>query len=237
MMDNNSIKITYESLFELLRNEKNKEEIQTLDKDFFNNVVEYLEEKKNILNRPDDNLFVKNEKKKTEQQLINIKKIIKDLLQRREKKIISMALIQSRTEAKIDLSNILEEEKIMFNKLIKLFNNFTKYVLNNLLESKIPDIQMLKQTTKEKEETKEDGNKKEISEPDSDGNQNQVSDKSEITNKDDNSMIRFIQYVPTFVSPELHTYGPFEPEDMACLPKKIVNLLVEKKAAEEICIK
>ncbi len=45
-------------------------------------------------------------------------------------------------------------------------------------------------------------------------------------------MVRFISAVPKFVGPELEVYGPFEPEDMASLPKKMANILVKKGRAE-----
>ena len=43
--------ITYEKLYETLRNEKYKNELQKLDSDFFNSVVRYLDEKRSIIER------------------------------------------------------------------------------------------------------------------------------------------------------------------------------------------
>ncbi len=219
----NSIKITYESLFELLRNEKNREELQTLDKNLFKNIIEYLEEKKSILDKPDDNIFIKNEKQKTEQQLTNIKRIIKDLIQRREKKIISMALLKSRVDAKIDESSFLYEEKEIFDKLVELFDKTRDSIINNILECRLPDKDFLKTKQEEIiEQQKTEENKQDFQEREQ---------------KNENYMIRFIQYVPSFVGTDLNIYGPFEPEDMARVPSRIAQLLVEKKAAEMISIK
>lgn len=218
-MENNSIRITYESLFELLRNEKNREELQELDKDFFKNIIEYLEEKNSILNKPDDNIFIKSEKEKATQQLSNTKRIIKDLFQRREKKIISMALIKSRVDAKVDISSLLEEEKLVFDQLVKLFNNVKKGILNNIIDGKMPEMSAIEEKPIEKIIT-------------------EVKEKQEQECADENnSMIRFIQYVPSFLGTDLNNYGPFEPEDLACIPNRIVKLLVEKKAAERIDMK
>jgi len=223
-MDSNkgNIRITYESLFELLRNEKNREELQKLDPNFFKNITEYLKEKKSILNQSEDNMFVKSEKQKTLQQISNIQRIIKDLYQRREKKIISMALIKSRVHAKVDESTLLKEEKLIFENLINLFDNFRDNVLNNILEGQKPDTETIKQNLMGKPKEKHD--QKDITQI-----QKDETEKQEI-----NMMIRFTQYVPSFLGTDLNIYGPFEPEDIACLPNKITKLIITKKAGEEM---
>ncbi|MEK6614689.1 MAG: hypothetical protein AABZ32_01045, partial [Bacteroidota bacterium] len=56
---------------------------------------------------------------------------------------------------------------------------------------------------------------------------------------DDESLIisvRFIKPVPKFLGPELESYGPFEPEDIASLPSQIARILVGKGRAERIAI-
>ena len=64
------VNITYETLFEILRREKNREELQKLDESFFNDVLNYVKEKKQQLNdlQTKDDLFAVEEKKKAEIQ-------------------------------------------------------------------------------------------------------------------------------------------------------------------------
>ena len=107
------INITYETLFELLRREKNREELQKLDETFFNDVVTYLKEQKEFLNeqKTKQDLFAVEELKKAEIQEENIRKILRELYEKREKKMISLALDASRTSSSIiDTSVLLEEE-------------------------------------------------------------------------------------------------------------------------------
>ena len=47
-------------------------------------------------------------------------------------------------------------------------------------------------------------------------------------------LIRILNPLPKFLGTDLKTYGPFEEEDLASLPSKIADLIVEKKRAEEI---
>ncbi len=239
-----SIKITYESLFELLRNEKNREELQTLDKDFFNNIIEYIKEKKKILEKSDDNLFVASEREKTIQQIQNIKKIIKELLQRREKKIISMALIKSRTSADVDTNNLLEEEKTFFIDLLMIFDNFRNNIVKEVLEERTPKTESLKKRFEKQLEEK--GREKEQRQEQSKDIKDQLKQDreekqktSESSNDTDifytnNSVVRILEYIPSFLANDLNNYGPFEPEDIACLPNKIIALLIKKGAAEKI---
>ena len=64
------IVITYETLFEMFRREKNRGELQELEADFYGNVVEYLKQKQEILtNSSDSNLFAEEEKVRTEKQV------------------------------------------------------------------------------------------------------------------------------------------------------------------------
>ena len=90
-METKEISITYETLFEILKREKDITELQKLDQNFFNDFVDYLNEKKKLLEK-DDTLFSYDEKKKVEKQIDNAKRLIKGIFERREKKIINIAI-------------------------------------------------------------------------------------------------------------------------------------------------
>ena len=114
VMETKEVNITYETLFELLKREKDMTDLQKLEPSFFNDFVEYLNEKNKILDK-EDSLFSYDEKKKVEKQIENAKRIIKEIYERREKKILNIALIKSRTKSDvIDISSFLENEKKVF---------------------------------------------------------------------------------------------------------------------------
>jgi len=190
--------ITYETLYEILRREKTRQELQKLEKTFLKDISKYLYEKNNILESQNQksSIFAK-ETEKTQKQIENIKRILKELYERRETKIIQIALYASRTNSNIDLSALLPEELEFYNKIILEFKTARDNILNSIIENKKPEPKIIKRD-------------------------------------DELKPIRFISYIPSFVDQDLNNYGPYEPEDIALLPEKISNLLIEKEKAKAI---
>ncbi|MFC1704797.1 hypothetical protein ACFLZ6_00535 [Nanoarchaeota archaeon] len=141
--NNKEVNITYETLFEMLRREKDKEELQKLSSSFFADVIVYLEDKKKSLN--DMTLQSFEDKRKFEDEVENIRRILKDLYERREKKIVNLALNISRTKSNlIDTSSLLNEEKSLFDSLIRNLDYGRESILNMLLKSKSPEFRQPK---------------------------------------------------------------------------------------------
>lgn len=136
-----NITITYDVLYEILRLEKTRKEIQELDKNFFTNLLSYIKEKHTILEtqQKENNIFSK-EFEKTQKQIQNIKKMLKELYERRETKIIQLALYSSRTQNKPDNTPLLTEEKEMLKSITQNLNNYRRDILYSLLKSKTPEI-------------------------------------------------------------------------------------------------
>ena len=203
--------ITYETLFELLKRERERTDLQKLEPTFFSDAIHYIKEKKKILEDKSDSAFASEERKKTERQLENIYKIIKELYERREKKIISLALDKSRTKSNlIDTKALLKEEKVFFDAVISLLDNYRDSILYAVLNEKMPFMQAF-----------EDKAKKEEFKP-------------AIELKKSTKLVRFTHPVPKFVGPELEEYGPFEEEDIANLPVEVAEVLISKGKSEEI---
>lgn len=216
-MEDKEVNITYETLFEILRLEKSREELQKLSETFFQDVIEYLKEKKDMLIQQSKNsdLTSFDEEKKGERQLINIRSFIKDIYEKREKKIINLALNKSKTNSSIiDNSALLPEEKIIFDESVKLLNKARKDILLKLLNSEMPDFKIEENKSIENKETKQSN--------------------TESKQEPEDKLIRFTHPVPKFVGPELEIYGPFEADDIAKLPTEIANVLINKLRAEEI---
>lgn len=197
--------ITYESLYDALRREKAYAELQKLDPDFFKGVVKYLEDKESILEiqKKKSNQF-NPELSKTQIQVENIRKLIRELYEKRESKIIQIVVVASRTEASnINTSAMLSEEARFYSQLLSVVNIYRKGILDNLLNKQLPRLG--------------ESLPKEL--------------KSHPSSQDITKLVRFIHATPKFVGDDMNVYGPFEPEDIANLPEKVAELLIEKKRA------
>ena len=139
--------ITYEMLYEILRDEKAKKEITKLNPDFFKSVLNYIQEKTAVLDSQQKkaSIFTLTESIKTKKQLENIHRILKELYERRENKILQLALFQSRTNEAIDTSSLLDIEKAFFNEIISSLNIYREAILVNLLSNKEPIIEKKEQ--------------------------------------------------------------------------------------------
>lgn len=211
-MDSKEINITYETLFEVLKREKETTDLQKLDSSFFNDFVDYLNEKVRLMEK-EHSLFSYEERKKLEKQIDNAKRLIKEIYEKREKKVIDLALIKSRTKSNIiDKSHLLENENKFFDEIVKILDFFRSSAIENIL--------MGNYMQKNAESKGALANLDDIN--------------NEKKQKKDTKMVRFLYSVPKFVGKELEEYGPFEEEDIANLPIEIANLLIGKGRVEEI---
>ena len=202
--------ITYERLYELLRKEKYSQELQKIDEGFFQSVVKYLEEKTAIIQaqKSKESIF-SSEIEKTEKQLVNVKKIVKELYEKRENKIMQLALFSSRIKERDVASSLLPEERKLFLEVVDTLSHFRESVLERVVERKAPSTEGRKPKELKREE--------ESSET--------------IQNM---KVVRMVHPVPQFVADDMKVYGPFEEEDTSIMPKKAANILIDKKRAEEI---
>lgn len=197
--------ITYEKLYDVLRLEKYKKELQKLESDFFSKIVRYLDEKNSILKSQEskDSVFASQSVTKTKRQLENIKMILKELYEKREAKIIQIALFNSRTGEKLQEADaLLDEELKMYNSMVSLFNSYREGILVNILQGKLPEIKQ------------------------------EILEKTTIENK--NKLVRFLHSVPKFFGEDMKIYGPFETDDTAILPAKVCNILMKNNKVIEV---
>ncbi len=210
--------ISYETLFDFLKREREKADLQKLDKKFTAYLVEFMKEKDKELKNISVDSY--EEKKNIERLIDNIKKLLADLYAKREKKIIGLALDKSRSKSTIvDMSAFLPEEKMLFDDLIETFDSYRQGYLFNVLQGKKPLIEKTENNSDQNSDEAEEDARKETSKEEKDK---------------DMIMVRFLSPVPKFVGEELEEYGPFEEEDMANLPAAIAYLLIAKERAEEI---
>jgi len=212
--DSAEISINYETLYEMLRKEKGREELQEIHPSFYTNLVSYLNDKIGLVdsNRNKHDLFSTAETSDIQTQIMNIRRMIRELFERREKKIIIMALNKSRTNSDIiDTSNLMGEERAFYEDVRGAMDRFRKGVLEMLITGRNPAVESKIPVEKEIEGP--------IVEP---------------SNEDGTTMVRFLKSVPKFVDKELRVHGPFQEDDMANLPLDIAKVLILKGRAEEM---
>lgn len=211
------IKITYETLYEMVRMEKSRDDLQQLIPDFYRHVLEYIREKRELLKKSitgsshaECNLLI-------EQQVNNIKKLVRELYERREKKITNLAIMKARMSSNItDFSTMQDTEVEMFNQLTKNLQVFRDNILNNIMQEKYSSIP--RETPKEQsEETPEESSEQTPSEP----------EKSQNIKK-----ITFTQDVKKFMDKSMNQYGPYNEGQEAELPEKLADILIKKGKAK-----
>ena len=206
--------LTYETLYELLRREKSREELQKLDERFFKDTLNYLREKQQSY---DDNLtkndiFSQSERDKLHIQLANIKKILKDLYDIRERKIINMAINKSRTNSHIvDTQNLLQQEQSMFESLHSVLSQYRTGILHRLVELREPDVIPIilplpnEQPPEEIPAPLPHGMKK----------------------------IKCLEAVDQFFGEEFEQYGPFKQDEEITIPSQLADILISQEKAAE----
>jgi len=211
MEEAKEVVLTYETLYELLRREKSRAELQQLDANFFADALHYLREKQQAY---DDNLakndiFSQSERDKLHIQLNNIRRILRDLYDVRERKIINMAINHTRTNAHIvDAEHLVPQERPFFDSLNAILKQYRTGILSRIVELREPDVMPIVLPLPEQEK---------VSQP-------------EKTKKH----LRFLQNVDQFVGEELETYGPYAENDQAELPSEIAEVLINQEKAIEI---
>jgi DNA replication initiation complex subunit (GINS family) len=208
------VALTYEKLYELLRREKNREELQLLDPAFFSQLVFYLTEKDRGYSDTNvkTDLFSISERDRLHSELQNIRRLVKELYERREKKIIEMGLNRSRTNSNIvDTTNLLPEERALFDNVVSTLDLFRHSILGNVLSLRNP---LLSGTTSLSALL-----------PAAPG--------SIATPASAHKRLRFLQSVEQVFGTEMEPYGPFAPNDTASIPREIAEVWIEQGAAVE----
>ena len=205
MSEDNAI-ITYETLYEILRREKLRPEIQELDESFYNKLTNYLKEKKDILEsqKNKESIFTSLEIQKTSKQIENIIKIITEIYEKRESKIIQLALLHSKNNSSFkERALMLKEERHFFDSILDTLMQYRSGILENILKLELPEI-----TNKPKDL------------------------KIDIEAKKKSKKVIFVEVVPEFVGLDLNNYGPYEKEDIGELPEEVADLLIRRKVAK-----
>lgn len=224
------IKITLETLYDILRNEKKREDLQKLDDAFFLDVTEYLKEKQSLLEgtKREDDVFAAGEREKLDYELRSIKRILKQVYEYREKKILDIAMNKSRTGSDIiDTSSMLMEEKEFYQAILQVLDMYRRGILLKIFKRELPDVKQ-QRISMVSEETK-----LKYHEP---ANLQQFERKTEkrVGEKVGMTAVKFIHPVPSFVWKDLKEYGPFDIGDQTDIFPEVADLLVRKGRAVKV---
>jgi DNA replication initiation complex subunit (GINS family) len=248
------IRINYETLFDLLRREKNREELQTMDKDFYEQVLAYLKEKKDSLSKKEDELFASAEREKLKIQFQNIRRIIKELYEKREKKIINMATSRARTGSDVmDTSALLPSEKDFFSDQVALLVKYKDSVLDRIIhlkefespspEERKPDVRAeVKQEVEALKEEKEQDNGRAGKDEPSSLAANETADAANdgkefsaaLAGLAEKKRILITDSMPKFMGLKGEILGPFNEGEEVELDSQIADVLVKRGKAEAV---
>ena len=240
------VNITYETLFELMRREKMREDLQEISPSFFDDVLEYLIEKQKIFDETKHkmDLFSSQEREKTITQIKNIHRILRELYERREFKVLLMAVNKSRTGSSlINTDHMLREEILLFERLVSELSIFRTGILENILALRQPSLieHELKQPTPispsfdvptvdaAPEPTPESAVTSQDSSIIQEGQEPTTNNQPPKIKK-----VKILEDVPKFIGPELDSYGPYAKDRTIDIPAEIARLLINKGSAVEL---
>ena len=112
--------LTFESIREVERTERESKKLQKVPDNFFDLVIDYLDKKEKIKDKTSLDFM----------EIENAKNTIKRLLDMREKKVIDIAVVSSRTGLMAE--NLTEQEKELFNATMESLKAFRDKVSNQM---------------------------------------------------------------------------------------------------------
>lgn len=99
--------ITFELIRKIQREEQRSPKLTKIPENFFAAVYAYVQQKKQLTLRDDRKVYL---------EVKNIERLIEDIFNRRERKILNAAIISARTN--IPPENLTREEKVFFDELV-----------------------------------------------------------------------------------------------------------------------
>jgi len=220
---------SYEDIYELLRVERASSDLQLMDIKDLAKIRDYIKAKKDLLDKQDSStsIFSSQKRAKIQLEIDNALRALRDLYERRERKVINRAILSIRTDSKLkDTSNMLESEEKLHNILLTVLQD-SKDKFLNLIESKEEII--LKKTPESEEEVltnKMEEVKESISEP-----SQETPEEIAATNL---VRIKFIEDVPELMGSDLKKYGPFTKDLVSEVPEELAKLIISQNKAEEV---
>ncbi len=116
--------ITFEFIRKIQREEMTEPKLSKIPEDFYQKAKNYLEQKKKIAEKKEDKL--------ASRELKNVERLLEDIFNRRETKMLNHALITVRTD--IPAQNLIGDEKEFFESAVNMLRTQRERVLNLLFK-------------------------------------------------------------------------------------------------------
>lgn len=114
--------ITFELIRKIQREEQRLPKLTKLPENFFQSVNSYIEQKRQLTLKEDRKIAL---------ELRSVERLVEDIFNRRERKILNSAIITARTG--IPPENLLEEEKEFFQQLVDVIKQRREESLKKIL--------------------------------------------------------------------------------------------------------
>jgi len=218
--------ITYKTLRKIQQAEKNSPQITQMNKEFYRDVTVFLKELEKRLVE---------EKKPQKQMLLaeesqNIEKIIRNIYEHREKKIMLAAISKARG-GNPNIKHLLPEEKTFFDELYKNIVSFRKQIFSDETKDDRAESKETKESKSKESTVKESStDEKRVEKID---NPVQPEEKQEKTPANTHPILRIQEDIPSFVGTDNQTYT-LHKGDIISLPEDMAKMLLNKKVAKEI---
>jgi len=145
----------------------------------------------------------------------NAKKLLEDIINRRERKIVLAALRTIRGD--LPPTNLNSEERKFFDEIVTILKSF-----KNNMDEKFKDYADI--VEEKVEEVKKD--LKEL--------KKEEKVENVFVKPTDKLVVKALTDMPRFVGSDLKPYGPLKTGDVITLPKEIGKVLISRKVAENI---
>ena len=116
--------ITFEFIRKIQREEMSEPKLSKIPEDFYQKAKNYLEQKKKIAEKKEDKL--------TSREIKNVERLLEDIFNRRETKMLNHALITVRTN--LPPQNLIEDEKEFFESTVNMLRTQRERVLSLLFK-------------------------------------------------------------------------------------------------------
>ncbi len=128
--------LTYEELRNIQRKERINRSLQPLEPDFLKKVSSYLDKKKELLQKTigDGNRFSVDMGNKINNEVSNAQRVLKDIMERRESKIMLQGLMDARAGVPAEnVLNMLPLEKGIYKNIFEAISKYRKECFYPLL--------------------------------------------------------------------------------------------------------
>ena len=212
---------SYSKLRSLENMERQSPELTNIGNDFYKEVSNYI---KDLEKRFEEESAKNPHSKKItliSDELRNTKRIWKSIFERREKKILQAALSVARGSDHIP-KFMTAQEKIFYENLLNVLRENRSVILGGKADEK-----------ENREESSRERTAKQTPAHTLKNPQSNKDNENSDAAADKNVVIRVLKDVPPFVGSDMKNYS-LKKEDVLTIPKDSAEILIKRKAAEEI---